>query len=102
MNSAVFTVKIIDNPVKSFFKQQITVTEVKVKVIKNKVEANSKNVLNISIWGNLSADLLKSPKINDYFIIEGYISVRKNLSTVKIYQQDKQMHISILNMYPFN
>ena len=72
-----------------------------VKVIKNKVDANSKNVLNISIWGNLSANLLKNPKINDYFIIEGYISIRKTLSTLEIAQQDKQIDISILNMYPF-
>ena len=61
----------------------------------------SKNVLNISIWGNLSANLLKNPKINDYFIIEGYISIRKTLSTLEIAQQDKQIDISILNMYPF-
>lgn len=101
MNSAVCIVKIIDKPVKSFFKQQIVVTEVKVKVIKNKVDANSKNILNISIWGNLSANLLKNPKINDYFIIEGYISIRKTLSTLEIAQHDKQIDISVLNMYPF-
>jgi hypothetical protein len=101
MNSAVFTVKIIDKPVKSFFKKDIAVIEVKVKIIKNKVDANSKNILNLSIWYNLSSDLLKNPKINDYFIIEGYISVRKNLSTLEIYQPDKQIDISILNMYSF-
>ena len=76
MNYVTFIVKIIGKPKQSSFENKIFVTEIVVKLCqikKNKFEIT----LQVSIWGNLSYDMMKYYQINDYIIIEGYISFVK-------------------------
>ena len=51
------------------------------------------------IWGNLSDNMTKYYQVNDYVIIEGYISRRK--SNLKNYNIANEIEISVFKIYPF-
>lgn len=98
MNYVNFIVKIIGKPEQSFFENKICITEVLVKLCqtkKNKLEIP----LRLSIWGNLGYDIIKYYKIDDYIIIEGYISLRENIFDSST--SDKQIEVSVFKCYPF-
>ena len=102
MNYANFIVKIVGKPQQSYFNKNIMVTEIPVKFVaaRNK-NLNVKNIFQISIWNNLSYDITKYYKLNDYVIIEGYISFRPSMLNTKLFKNEKQIEISVLKIYPF-
>ncbi|KYK21337.1 hypothetical protein AYK24_09300 [Thermoplasmatales archaeon SG8-52-4] len=101
MNYASFIVKIIGKPEQSFFENDISVTEVLVKLcqIRNK---KLEITLRLSLWGNLAYDTIQQYyQINAYIIVEGYISLRENISDSYRIPIDKQVEISVFKIYPF-
>jgi hypothetical protein len=46
------------------------------------------------LWGNLARDVLEYYKVNDYIIIEGYLSISKK-------KKSKKVEITVLKAYPF-
>ena len=99
MNYVIFTVKVIKNSGQSFFSDGTSLTELTVQlpqVRKNKIKV----ILQVSIWGKLSYDVIKYYQPDDYIIIEGYISIR-NLNTDRVINlSDKQIEISVFKLYP--
>nr|YP_010537130.1 hypothetical protein ON770_pgp064 [Lithodesmioides polymorpha]UYC30917.1 hypothetical protein [Lithodesmioides polymorpha] len=98
MNYSNFIVKIIEIPKQSFFKDNTSVTEILVKfpqIRENKLAST----FYLSIWGDLAYDILKYYNVNDYIIIEGYISLKSSISDYLIL--DKQVEISVFKIYPF-
>jgi len=95
MNYSTFIVKIIKKPVQSFFKNNISLTELVVQFpqIRNK---NCKNTFQVSVWGNLSYDIIKYYQQNDYLVIEGYISLRNKNEN----KNNKEIEISVFKIYP--
>jgi single-stranded DNA-binding protein len=53
-----------------------------------------------NLWGNLARDVATYYKINDYILIEGYLSRDKRGSNL-IAQPSKQIEITVLKLYPF-
>ena len=53
--------------------------------------------MDLLIWGNLGQDIIKYYKINDYLLIEGFISLRK-----KRFDNNQQIKISVTKIYPLN
>jgi len=97
MNYTSFMIKIIEKPEQSFFDNDISVTEMIAKFYQ--FRDNSYNICKISIWGNLSYDVMQYYQINDYLIVEGYIS-RRNSSFEK-YNITTEVEISVFKIYPF-
>ena len=99
MNYVNFIVKIIEKPEQSFFKDNICLTEIFVKLCHTK--KNQLNIpLRLSIWGNLGYEIMQYYQINDYIIIEGYISLRENI--FDNYKPKKnQLEVSVFKIYPF-
>nr|YP_009029422.1 hypothetical protein [Lithodesmium undulatum]AGH28953.1 hypothetical protein [Lithodesmium undulatum]UYC30506.1 hypothetical protein [Lithodesmium undulatum] len=98
MNYSSFIVKIIEIPKQSFFEDNTSVTEILVKfpqIQQNKLASTFR----ISIWGDLAYDAVKYYNVNDYIIIEGYISLKSLISDYLTL--DKQIEISIFKIYPF-
>ena len=94
MNYSTFIVKIIKKPVQSFFKNNISLTEFVGQFPQVRTK-NSRNTIRLTVWGNLSYDVLKYYKLNDYVVIEGYVSSRTNS------RNNKQSEISVFKIYPF-
>lgn len=100
MNYVNFIVKIIGKPKQSFFEDNICITEVLVKLYqtkKNKLEIP----LQLSIWGNLGYDIMQYYHVNDYIIIEGYISFDESKSDNSVIQTNKRITVSVFKIYPF-
>ena len=96
MNYTNFIVRVLKNPKQSFLKNNILLTELKVQFpsIKNK---NYLNTIDLLIWGNLGKDVIKYYRINDYILVEGFISFHKEKFT-----NNQQIKISVFKIYPLN
>ena len=62
--------------------------------IRNKVQ--SPIVIYSTIWGNLAYDIISYYRINDYALIEGYISTSSNNK-----KNDSLINLNITKLYPF-
>lgn len=100
MNYSIFIVKIIQSPEQSFFEDDTSVTEVLVK-FPQFLNRNFSDIFQISVWGNLAHDVAKYYDVNDYLIIEGYISLRDNHSDNFGTKKDKQLEFTVSKLYPF-
>ena len=97
MNYTSFMIKIVGIPEQSFFDGDISVTEIPAKFYQ--LQNNSHNICKLSIWGRLSYDVMQYYEINDYLIVEGYISRRNsNFKNDKIISE---IEISVFKIYPF-
>jgi hypothetical protein len=86
-------VKILENPTEITFNETISITEFRVQLpqIRNNI------IVNLVFWGKLSQDIAKYYKINDYILIEGYLSLRDK----KKLGNSKTVEITVLKVYPF-
>jgi len=96
MNYSNFLVKILKKPKQIFFKENILVTKLLVQFPStSNRKTNFTDVFSIYIWGSLSTEAMKYYNINDYIMIEGFISLRKEKTN-----NYKHIHISVLKTYP--
>ena len=86
-------VKILENPIETTFNKNISITQFRVQLpqIRNNI------IVNLVFWGKLSQDIAHYYKINDYIIIEGYLSLRDK----KKLENPKSVEITVLKVYPF-
>nr|AWT38956.1 hypothetical protein ycf41 [Eunotogramma sp.] len=100
MNYASFIVKIIGKPEQSFFEDNTSVIEFPVQFSQIRKQ-NIETTFQVSIWGNLGYDIKHYYQVNDYIVIEGYISLRDFIPDHSNYPLDKQIEISVFKIYPF-
>nr|YP_009495852.1 hypothetical protein ycf41 [Plagiogramma staurophorum]YP_009495927.1 hypothetical protein ycf41 [Plagiogramma staurophorum]AWT38291.1 hypothetical protein ycf41 [Plagiogramma staurophorum]AWT38366.1 hypothetical protein ycf41 [Plagiogramma staurophorum] len=100
MNYTSFIVKVIKKPIQTFFDDKIPMTQFVVQIpqLRNNDEST---IMRVTIWGKLGYDIIKYYQVNDYMIIEGYISIRKNLFNSLTIGTSKKVEMSIYKVYPF-
>jgi single-stranded DNA-binding protein len=90
-------VKILETPKYKIINNNIPITKFRAQL----PQLRNNTIVNLTFWGNLANDINKYYKINDYILIEGYLSIRnkknKNLSS----QNFKKVEITVLKLYPF-
>jgi single-stranded DNA-binding protein len=86
-------VKILENPIETISNKNIYTTQFRVQFpqVRNNI------IISLVFWGKLSQDMANYYKINDYIIIEGYLSLRKK----KNFENLKTVEINVLKVYPF-
>ena len=82
-------VKILENPIKRVF-NNISITQVRVQL----PQVQNNIIINLIFWGKLSDDIIGYYNINDYIIVEGYLSLKNNKTF-------KKVEITVLKVYPF-
>jgi len=89
MNYCWFIVRIIKNPIKTYFKQNISVVEI---IGEFRQKSSQIKPLKILFWSdNKNTDnILKFCRINDYIVIYGQILIIKN----------KEIEISVTKIVP--
>lgn len=90
-------VKILEAPKQEIFNKNIPVTKFRVQFpqFRNTV------VVHLTFWGNLARNIAEYYKINDYILIEGYISIRNKQIYGKGISKSKKLEITVLKIYPF-
>ena len=87
-------VKIIENPIQSFSGNRILTTTFRVEL----PQFSQTKIVNLIFWGNLVNEVKNYYQVNDYILIEGYISVeKKSLKS----RQPSKIVIVVLNVHPF-
>jgi hypothetical protein len=100
MNYTTFIVKIISKPERSLFEiddNEILYTEFVGKFYQ--FRKNEYTICKISVWGNLAYDVLQYYQVNDYLIIEGYISLHDSI--IEELNLKTAIEISAVKAYPF-
>ena len=85
-------VKVLENPIQISFNDKITFTTIRVEL----PQIRNNRIIYLVFWGNLASEVKNYYQINDYILIEGYLSIRnkKNLNS-------KKVTITVLKVYPF-
>lgn len=90
-------VKILEEPKQKIVNNNLLCTSFRVQF--PQVRKNS--IVHLAFWGNLARDVKTYYKVNDYILIEGYISLRdKKISNLSRKAQ-KKIEITVLKIYPF-
>ena len=88
-------VKILENPVETVFDNDIAITKFRVQF----PQVRKNIIVNLVFWGNLGRDVVNYYQINDYILIEGYLSLRNN--QIPRIKNSKKFEITVLKVYPF-
>lgn len=90
-------VKILETPQQKISDTNILVTQFRVQF----PQYRNTSVVYLTFWGNLARDVVSYYKINDYILIEGYISLRDKKNSKEIISKSKKVEITVLKVYPF-
>ena len=90
-------VKILENPKQILVNEAIPVTEFRVQL----PQIRKNCILDLVFWGTLGKDVISYYKLNDYIMIEGYLSIQnKELSNLTL-PKSKRVKITVFKVYPF-
>lgn len=90
-------VKILESPKNKTIKNKISITKFRAQL----PQIRQTRVIDIVVWGNLANDIAKYYSVNDYILVEGYVSLRK-LSLPKSNRKIlKRARFTVLKAYPF-
>lgn len=95
MNYISFIIKVLNKP-QFKYNENIPCTEALGKFYQ--FRNNSHTICKLSFWGRPAYEILKYSRKNDYFIVEGYLSLRP--SSFKKFNIDTNIEISIFKVYP--
>jgi hypothetical protein len=90
-------VRVLEIPSKKLNKKEIPYTSFRVELSQVRLK-QSKSILTILAYGNLANDIVKYYRINDYVLIEGYLSIKKTLPIKKIIK--KSVKVKLFKIFP--
>ena len=90
-------VKILEKPIQKTLNNEISKTEVRVQF----PQVRSTRIIHLVFWGNLARDVGNYYQVNDYIMIEGYLSLRDKITSKVTNRKLKKIQITVLKIYPF-
>ena len=90
-------VKILESPKHKTIKNKISVTRFRAQF----PQIRETRVIDIVIWGNLANDVAKYYSVNDYLLVEGYLSLSKSVHYKSNRKILERARFTILKAYPF-
>jgi hypothetical protein len=90
-------VKILESPKQKVLKNDILITRFRAQI----PQFRTRRIVRLTFLGNLSRDVTTYYKINDYLLIEGYISIRNQKNANLKFAKSKKIHITVQKVYPF-
>jgi hypothetical protein len=89
--------KILERPKQKVLKNNTLVIEVRAQISQQR----QRKLVTLIFWGNLARELTTHYQVNDYLIIEGYLSLRAKKSLNSNRLKPKKVHVTVLKIYPF-
>jgi len=97
MNYINSIIRILEIPPLRSYNNVLTIRfKARIPCLRNKIEQDS--IINCTVWGELAYDLVNYYQINDYVLIEGYISILNNKDKSKAIIP---YNLNITKLYPF-
>ena len=88
-------VKILEKPVETVISDKIIRTDFRVQL----VQVRNIQIAHLVFWGNLASDIINNYEINDYIMIEGYLSLPTKTNAKSLKWQLKKAQITVLKVY---
>ena len=99
MNYVGCIVRILETPILSFIGNKISRTEIRAQFPQVRNE-KSVRIIKLVFWGDFAHDIVNYYRINDYILVEGYLSFRKSEISDSNNRTLKQIVISVFKVYP--
>jgi hypothetical protein len=88
-------VKILEKPVQTVISDKIVRTDFRVQL----VQVRNIQIADLVFWGNLAHDIVNNYQINDYIMIEGYLSLPNRTNNKLAKRQLKKARVTVLKVY---
>ena len=89
-------VKILEKPVQTIVDDKLLKSECRAQL----AQIRNTRIVNLVFWGNLALDAVNSYQVNDYIIIEGYLSLRNKRRNELMKGNFKKVEIAVLKSFP--
>lgn len=97
-NYIISSIKILESPVKRILDNNTIITKFRAQF----PQTRSTRIIDVVFWGNLAQDVSNRYKVNDYIIIEGYLSIRTKKTLYSSVQNSKKIEVTALRVHPFS
>lgn len=88
-------VKILEKPVQTIISEKIIRTDFRVQL----AQVRNIQIAHLVFWGNLAHDIVNNYQVNDYIMIEGYLSLPNRMNAKLTKRQLKKAQITVLKVY---
>lgn len=88
-------VKILEKPVQTIISEKIVRTDFRVQL----AQVRNIQIAHLVCWGNLAHDIVNNYQVNDYIMIEGYLSLPNRMNNKLMKRQLKKAQITVLKVY---
>ena len=88
-------VKILEKPVQTVISDKIVRTDFRAEL----VQVRNSQIAYLVFWGNLARDIMNNYQVNDYIMIEGYLSLPNKTNNKLAKRQLKKAQITVLKVY---
>lgn len=96
-NYIISLVRILENPSKIFLNDNILFTKFRVQF----PQSRNNQIINLICWDNLAFNINQYYQINDYIIIEGYLSSNSKPCLNELFKNSRKIEMTVLKIYPF-
>jgi hypothetical protein len=90
-------VRILEAPRRIIFEKDILVVKCRAQL----PQFRGTRVINLTFFGNLANEVLKYYKVNDYILIEGYLSIITQENANLSFPIMRKANVSVFKIYPF-
>ena len=88
-------VKILEKPIQTVTNGKILRTDFRVQLI----QVRNIQIVSLVFWGNLGQDIINNCQLNDYIMIEGYLSLPNKTKNKLAKKSLKKAQITVLKAY---
>jgi len=90
-------VKIIEPPQQEILQKDILFVKFRAQL----PQIRQNRIIRLTFWGNLAKDVLDYYKVNDYILIEGYLSLTSEETEYRGSPILRKPEITVFKIYPF-
>ena len=88
-------VKILEKPVQTVINDKTVRTNVRVQL----VQVRDSQLAHLVFWGNLAHDIMNHYQVNDYLMVEGYLSLPNQTNDNLLKRPLKNVQITVLKVF---
>ena len=89
-------VKILEKPVQTIVDDKLLKSECRAQL----AQIRNTRIVTLVFWGNLAHDAVNSYKVNDYIMIEGYVSLCDKKTDKLVKRSLKKVEVAVLKAFP--